>query len=62
MLGESGTGGFTASIGSRVMPDARGDHLSQGLQAGRPETFLLAGACQAADLQRLVAQAVAVFQ
>ena len=39
---------------------AGGDHLPQGLQAGRAKAFLFASAGQRANFQRLVAQAVAV--
>src|SRR5690348_7804837 len=42
--------------------DVGRDHLPQGFQAGRAEAVPLVGAGHPADLQRLVAQAVAVFQ
>ena len=42
--------------------DVRGDHLAQRFEAGRAEAALLAGAGELADLERLVAQAMAVFE
>ena len=42
--------------------DVGGDHLAQRLQAGRAEAGFLAGAGQFADFERLIAQAVAVFE
>ncbi len=62
MFGERATGGFTASTGSRVMPTLAATicRSVSRLVARNPDLLVRAG--QAAHVQRLVAQAVAVLQ